>query len=88
MKLLYLFGIICMTSIVFSQESTFYGYVSPSAAMLVPEPKTSHPKQEIVIPNFKGRELPVQLGTNTYQPDWVWQQHSSNQQKTTSASLL
>ena len=88
MKLLYLFGIICMTSIVFSQESTFYGYVSPSAAILVPAPKTSHPKQEIVIPNFKGRELPVQLGTNTHQPDWVWQQHSSNQQKTTSASLL
>lgn len=88
MKLRYLIGLLSLSSLVFSQEATFYGYVSPSTAALVPAP-SSNPKKDVVIPNFKGRELPVQLSSNAHQPDWVWQQHgSNNQQKTISASLL
>jgi hypothetical protein len=88
MKLRYLIGLLSLTSLAFGQEATFYGYVSPTTAALVPAP-SANPKQDVVIPNFKGRELPVQLSSNAHQPDWVWQQHgSNNNQKTTSASLL
>ena len=88
MKLRYLIGLLSLTSLAFGQEATFYGYVSPTTAALVPAPSNT-PKQDVVIPNFKGRELPVQLSSNAHQPDWVWQQHgSNNNQKTTSASLL
>ena len=88
MKLRYLIGLLCLSSLAFGQEATFYGYVSPTTAALVPA-QSANPKQDIVIPNFKGRELPVQLSSNAHQPDWVWQQHgSNNNQKTTSASLL
>ena len=89
MKLRYLIGLLSLTSLAFAQEATFYGLVSPSTATLVPAPTNTDPKKEIVIPNFKGRELPLQISGNTHQPDWVWQQHSqNNQQKTTSATLL
>ncbi|MEY4287684.1 MAG: hypothetical protein RL511_1773 [Bacteroidota bacterium] len=89
MKLRLLIGLLSLTSLAFTQEATFYGYVSPGTATLVPAPSNTDPKKEVVIPNFKGRELPVQIGFNSHQPDWVWQQHSQqNQQKTTSASLL
>ncbi|MEY4803708.1 MAG: hypothetical protein RL331_221 [Bacteroidota bacterium] len=88
MKLRYLIGLLSLSSLAFGQEATFYGYVSPTTAALVPAQSTN-PKQDVVIPNFKGRELPVQLSSNAHQPDWVWQQHgSNNNQKTTSASLL
>ncbi|MDP4596742.1 MAG: T9SS type A sorting domain-containing protein [Crocinitomicaceae bacterium] len=88
MKLRYLIGLLCLSSLAFGQEATFYGYVSPTTAALVPA-QSANPKQDVVIPNFKGRELPVQLSSNAHQPDWVWQQHgSNNNQKTTSASLL
>jgi hypothetical protein len=89
MKLRYLIGLLSLTSLAFAQEATFYGYVSPGTATLVPAPSNPDPKKEIVIPNFKGRELPMQISGNAHQPDWVWQQHGvNNQQKTTSASLL
>ena len=89
MKLRYLIGLLSLTSLAFAQEATFYGFVSPSTATLVPAPTNTDPKKEIVIPNFKGRELPLQISGNTHQTDWVWQQHSqNNQQKTTSATLL
>jgi hypothetical protein len=89
MKLRYLIGLLCLTGLAFAQEATFYGFVSPSTATLVPAPSNPDPKKEVVIPNFKGRELPIQISGNAHQPDWVWQQHDqNNQQKTTSASLL
>ena len=87
MKLLSLFGALLLCAHFFAQEATFYGYISPTTATLVPAVNQADAKKDIVIPNFKGRELPVQLGTNAHQPDWVWQQHQ-NTQKTTSASLL
>lgn len=89
MKLRYLIGLLSLTSLAFAQEATFYGYVSPGTASLVAVPSNLDPKKEVVIPNFKGRELPLQINGNAHQPDWVWQQHGqNNQQKTTSASLL
>ena len=87
MKLLSLFGALLLCAHFFAQEATFYGYISPTTATLVPAVNQADAKKDIVIPNFKGSELPVQLGTNAHQPDWVWQQHQ-NTQKTTSASLL
>jgi hypothetical protein len=87
MKLLTIFGTFLLCSHLFAQDATFYGYVSPTTATLVPASDQADAKKDIVIPNFKGRELPVQISTNTHQPDWVWQQHQ-NTQKTTSASLL
>lgn len=89
MKLRYLIGLLSLTNLAFGQEATFYGYVSPGTATLVPAPSNPDSKKEVVIPNFKGRELPLQINGNAHQPDWVWQQHGqNNQQKTTSASLL
>ena len=87
MKIFYLFGTLLLSFHLFAQEATFYGYVSPTIAHLVPAPSDAANSKDIVIPNFKGRELPVQFGSNEHQPDWVWQQHQ-NTQKTTSASLL
>jgi hypothetical protein len=87
MNIFYLLGTLFLSYQLFAQEATFYGYVSPTTAHLVPAPSEAFHSKEIVIPNFKGRELPVQIGSNDHQPDWVWQQHQ-NTQKTTSASLL
>ena len=87
MKIFYLIGTLLLSFQLFAQEATFYGYVSPTIAQLVPAPNEAANSKDIVIPNFKGRELPVQFGSNEHQPDWVWQQHQ-NTQKTTSASLL
>ncbi|MEY3270659.1 MAG: hypothetical protein RIS89_761, partial [Bacteroidota bacterium] len=89
MKLRLLSVLLCCCSSIFAQNAEFYGYVTPTTAQLVAAPNQADPKKDIVIPNFKGREVPVQMGFNAHQPDWVWQQHgNNNQQKTTSASLL
>ena len=87
MKLSYFIGGLLISLQLFAQESTFYGYSSPTTAQLVPAPSALDAKKEIIVPNFKGREIPVQIGSNTHNPDWVWQQHQ-NAQKTTSATLL
>jgi hypothetical protein len=87
MKLSYVLCSLVISIQLFAQESTFYGIVSPTTANLVPAPSNTEPKRDIVIPNFKGREIPVQLGNNTHLPDWVWQQHQLSQ-KTTAATLL
>ena len=87
MKLSYFIGAFLITLQLFAQESTFYGYSSPTSAHLVPAPSDIDAKKDLVVPNFKGREIPVQIGFNTHNPDWVWQQHQ-NAQKTTSATLL
>ncbi|MFM7006151.1 MAG: T9SS type A sorting domain-containing protein [Flavobacteriales bacterium] len=87
MKLSYFIGALLISLQLFAQESTFYGYSSPTTAQLVPAPSALDAKKDIVVPNFKGREIPVQIGSNAHNPDWVWQQHQSTQ-KTTSASLI
>ena len=87
MKIFYLIGTLLLSFQLFAQEATFYVYFSPTIAHLVPATSEAANSKDIVIPNFKGRELPVQFGSNEHQPDWVWQQHQ-NTQKTTSASLI
>ena len=79
MKIFYLIGTLLLSFQLFAQEATFYGYVSPTIAHLVPAPSEAANSKDIVIPNFKGRELPVQFGSNEHQPDWVWQQHQNTQ---------
>ena len=87
MKLLYFVGCVLFLQQVFAQQAEFYGYFSPGTAQLVSAPVQADAKKDIVIPNFKGRELPVQISGNAHQPDWVWQQHQQTE-KTVSASLL
>jgi hypothetical protein len=62
MNIFYLLGTLFLSYQLFAQEATFYGYVSPTTAHLVPAPSEALNSKEIVIPNFKGRELPVQIG--------------------------
>jgi hypothetical protein len=88
MKLRLLIVLLCSYSSFFGQNAEFYGYVNPTTAQLVEAPSQTNPKKDIVIPNFKGREVPQQIGFNAHQPDWVWQQHENTTTKTTSASLL
>lgn len=87
MKLIYFIGLLLFAQQIAAQQAEFYGYVSPGTAHMVPAANSSDAKKDIVVPNFKGRELPVQISGNAHQPDWVWQQHQQTQ-KTVSATLL
>ncbi|MFM7668429.1 MAG: hypothetical protein ACKO7D_09635, partial [Bacteroidota bacterium] len=60
----------------FAQNSEFMGNVSPVLSNLVPQNSSElEPKNHIIKPNFKGRELVEVDNSNTHLPDWVWQQH-------------
>lgn len=87
MKLHYLIVCLLLVQQFRAQQAEFYGYFSPGTAQLVAAPTGADANKEIIVPNFKGRELAIQISGNAHQPDWVWQQHQ-NYQKTTSASLL
>ncbi|MEN9742347.1 MAG: hypothetical protein RLZZ65_152 [Bacteroidota bacterium] len=87
MKSFYLFLFGCASFISFAQNAEFYGYSSPTEARLVPAPAQENSKKELIVPNFKGRELIANPVINNHQPDWVWQQHQ-NTEKTASATLL
>lgn len=77
------------SSSMFAQESQFMGYFSPSEARLVPASEQQiHPKNQVIKPNFKGRELVEVDNSNTHNPDWVWQQHQVSTEKTTTATVL
>jgi hypothetical protein len=70
-----------------AQKSEFLGFFSPVVSHLVPvEISQIEPKNQVVKPNFKGRDLIEVDNSNTHNPDWVWQQHQS-QNKTTSATI-
>jgi len=66
------------------------GYFSPTTAELVPTPAgMENPKNQVIKPNFKERELIEVDNSQTHKPDWVWQQHEvTNQQKALTASIL
>lgn len=73
----------------FAQESEFMGYFSPSEAKLIPaSAQQIQPKNQVIKPNFKGRELIEVDNSNTHKPDWVWQQHQETTEKVTTASIL
>ena len=90
MKRIFTLIIVAASSSLFGQESQFMGYFSPTTAELVPTPKgMDNPKNQVIKPNFKGRELIEVDNSQTHNPDWVWQQHEvGNQQKTLTASIL
>lgn len=59
-----------------AQQSEFMGNVNPTVSHLVPSSKSEvEPKNHIIKPNFKGRELIEVDNSNTHLPDWAWQQH-------------
>ncbi|MFM8595855.1 MAG: T9SS type A sorting domain-containing protein [Flavobacteriales bacterium] len=87
MKQLLLVLVLLSANLAFTQNAEFYGYVSPTVAKLVPAPTQNGPAKDIVIPNFKGRELIENEVLNTHQPDWVWQQHQTTN-KSASATVL
>lgn len=87
MKSFYLLLFGCVSFLSFAQNSEFYGFSNPTEARLVPAPEQENAKKDIIVPNFKGRELLPNPIVNNHQPDWVWQQHQ-NTEKTASAALL
>ncbi len=87
-RLLYL-GIFALLNVVsFAQDSQFIGYFTPTISHLVPATASqAAPHQQVIKPNFKGRELIEVDQSNTHNPDWVWQQHQATE-KTPSATVL
>lgn len=72
----------------FSQNSEFMGNVSPTTSFLIPESSSvNEPKNHIIKPNFKGRELIEVDNSNTHLPDWVWQQHEVAQKNAAATKL-
>lgn len=72
----------------FGQQSTFYGYFSPTESHLVPVSTDKNvPENTVVKPNFKGKELHQVEIIPQHHPDWVWQQHET-MEKVATATLL
>ncbi len=72
----------------YAQESEFLGNFTPTISHLVPVTASQvNPHQQIIKPNFKGRELIEVDQSNTHNPDWVWQQHATTE-KIASASVM
>lgn len=72
----------------YAQESEFLGNFTPTISHLVPATASQvTPHQQIIKPNFKGRELIEVDQSNTHNPDWVWQQHATTE-KIASASVM
>ncbi len=72
----------------YAQESEFLGNFTPTISHLVPATASQvTPHQQLIKPNFKGRELIEVDQSNTHNPDWVWQQHATTE-KIASASVL
>ena len=71
-----------------AQQSEFLGNVSPIVSHLIPASKSEvEPKNHIIKPNFKGRELIEVDNSNTHLPDWVWQQHEITEKNAAATKL-
>ena len=71
-----------------AQNSEFMGNVSPITSNLVPQSSSNNePKNHIIKPNFKGRELVEVDNSNTHLPDWVWQQHEVAEKNASATKL-
>jgi hypothetical protein len=80
---------VLLTFSFFAQNSEFLGFFYPQEAHLVPASEQMvNPKHQVIKPNFKGRDLIELDNSQTHNPDWVWQQHQSTSEKTTSATIL
>ena len=72
----------------YAQESEFLGNFAPTISHLVPATASQvNPHEQVIKPNFKGRELIEVDQSNTHNPDWVWQQHATTE-KIASASVM
>lgn len=87
MKLIYLLSFLIIIDSISAQQSEFYGYFEPTISVLIEAENQAVNKKDLIVPNFKGREIPQSVQSNNHHLDWVWQQHQ-NSQKSTSASLL
>jgi hypothetical protein len=88
MKRIFTLIIVAVSSNFFGQESQFMGYFSPTTAELVPTPAgMENPKNQVIKPNFKGRELIEVDNSQTHKPDWVWQQHEVAEKALTATIL-
>lgn len=82
-----IFGVFSFASLN-AQQSEFIGNVAPTVSYLVPAPANwVQPKNQVIKPNFKGRDLIEVDNSNTHYPDWAWQQHVTTE-KIASASVL
>jgi hypothetical protein len=81
MKKLILSGIgVLSIAFSFAQQSEFMGNVTPTISYMIPAPASLvQPKNQVIKPNFKGRDLIEVDNTNTHNPDWAWQQHESTE---------
>jgi hypothetical protein len=71
-----------------SQTSQFMGNVNPSVSHLIEADNLGvEPKNHIIKPNFKGRELVEVDNSNTHLPDWVWQQHEITEKNAAATKL-
>mgnify|MGYP000175585216 CR=1 FL=1 len=70
-KRLLQFGIFSLLSFLsFAQESQFMGYFTPTISNLVPAtPSQTNSHQQVIKPNFKGKELIQVDQSNTHNPD-------------------
>ncbi|MFM7758916.1 MAG: hypothetical protein ACKO6J_08285, partial [Crocinitomicaceae bacterium] len=70
-----IFGVFSFASLN-AQESEFMGNVAPTVSYMIPAPLNSvQPKNQVIKPNFKGRDLIEVDNSNTHNPDWAWQQY-------------
>jgi hypothetical protein len=88
MRKIFTFSFLLGSFSMFGQESQFMGYVTPTVSNLIPASKNQvEPKNQVIKPNFKGRDLIEVDNTNTHNPDWVWQQHQ-NTEKIAAATVV
>lgn len=88
MRKFFTFSFLLGSFSMFGQESQFMGYVTPTVSNLIPASKNQvEPKNQVIKPNFKGRDLIEVDNTNTHNPDWVWQQHQ-NTEKIAAATVV
>ena len=83
-----LLGLIFITLSINAQQSQFMGNVSPTLSYLAPASHSEiEPKNHLIKPNFKGRELIEVDNSNTHLPDWVWQQHQVSEKNAAATKL-
>jgi hypothetical protein len=88
MRIFFTFSFLLGSFALIGQESQFMGYVTPTVSNLIPASKNQvEPKNQVIKPNFKGRDLIEVDNTNTHNPDWVWQQHQ-NTEKIAAATVV
>ena len=64
------------------------GNVAPTVSYMIPAPANwVEPKNQVIKPNFKGRDLIEVDNSNTHLPDWAWQQHEVTEKNAAATKL-